>query len=58
MTSLNEELSERKGATETQALDAWVSEQLAAFAPLGPVDLVALAVILGYDVAVISPEAA
>jgi len=42
----------------TQELDAWVSEQLAAFAPLGPADLVALAAILGYDAAVASGEAA
>lgn len=44
--------------TKTQALDAWVAEQLAAFAPLGPADLVGLATILGYDVAVVSGEAA
>lgn len=30
-------------------VDAWVCEQLAAFAPLGPADLVVLAAILGYD---------
>jgi hypothetical protein len=41
-----------------QAMDAWVSEQLAAFAPLGPADLVVLATILGYDAAVVSDEAA
>jgi hypothetical protein len=47
------------GAVETQAMDAWVSEQLATFAPLGPADLVVLAAILGYNVAdVVSDEAA
>jgi hypothetical protein len=39
-------------------LDVWVTEQLAAFAPLGPADLVALAAILGYEVASPSAEAA
>jgi len=33
----------------TKTLDAWVCEQLAMFAPLGPADLAALAAILGYD---------
>ena len=45
-------------ANETWAVNAWVAEQLAAFAPLGPADLVALAAILGYDAAVVSDEAA
>jgi hypothetical protein len=44
-------------ASGTRTLDAWVSEQLAAFAPLEPGDLVVLAAILGYDAAV-SGEAA
>lgn len=30
-------------------LDAWVAEQLTAFAPLGPEELDVLAVILGYE---------
>jgi hypothetical protein len=34
---------------ETQTLDAWVCEQLAAFAPLGPAELNVLAAILSYD---------
>jgi hypothetical protein len=50
--------SEGEQATETQVMDAWVAEQLAAFAPLGPADLVTLAAILGYDAAVVSDEAA
>ena len=43
---------------DTQAIDAWVAEQLAAFAPLGPADLVVLAAILGYDIIVSSGDAA
>jgi hypothetical protein len=39
-------------------LDAWVAEQLAAFAPLGPADLVALAAILGYESVSPTAEAA
>lgn len=39
-------------------LDAWVTEQLAAFAPLEPADLVALAAILGYETPSPSAEAA
>jgi hypothetical protein len=42
----------------TQVLDAWVAEQLAAFAPLSPADLVSLAAILGYEAVVVSDEAA
>jgi hypothetical protein len=39
-------------------LDAWVVEQLRAFAPLGPADLVALAAILGYEVSSSPAQAA
>jgi hypothetical protein len=40
------------GSRDTQTdTDVWVAQQLAAFAPLGPSDLVALAAILGYDTA-------
>jgi hypothetical protein len=47
------------GSGDTQtALDAWVAQQLAAFAPLGPGELVALAAILDYDAVRFSDEAA
>jgi hypothetical protein len=39
-------------------LDVWVAQQLAAFALLGPGELVALAEILDYDAAGSSDEAA
>lgn len=37
------------GHVPPQTLDAWVAEQLAGFAPLGPADLAVLATILGYE---------
>ena len=43
---------------DTRAIDAWVAEQLAEFAPLGPADLIVLAAILGYDAIVSSGDAA
>jgi hypothetical protein len=36
------------GGAQTD-IDVWVAQQLAAFAPLGPGELVALAAILDYD---------
>ena len=50
--------AEGERPTGTQVVDAWVADQLAAFAPLSPADLVTLAAILGYDAAVASDEAA
>ena len=45
------------GGAQTD-IDVWVTQQLAAFGPLGPGELVALAAILGYDAARSSDEAA
>ena len=45
------------GGAQTN-IDAWVAQQLAAFAPLGPGELLALAAILDYDAARSSDEAA
>jgi hypothetical protein len=69
VTSRNEEMSEGscvdpasaaggEQAAGSQALKAWVSEQLAAFAPLEPAELVVLAAILDYDAAAVPGEAA